>query len=208
LRLAFHAHRAALVVGFGLSILWAVAVYVLNIYTPVYVQHAFGFTARQAFAASLIGNVLFVSTCLVAGRLSDRLGRRAVLSAGAWALLVAVLPLYLWLQASPTTAVLIVVQSAFCVMVATFVGVAPAALSDLFPTAIRATGISLVYNGAFVIFGGFAPAILTWFTRQAHGSPMAPAGYVMCAAVVGLLTLPFFEPRRSATGTGTAQVPA
>jgi MHS family proline/betaine transporter-like MFS transporter len=198
LALAFSAHAAALTVGFGLSILWAVAVYVLNIYTPVYVQHAFGFSAQQAFAASLIGNVLFVFGCLAAGRCSDRFGRRAVLAVGAWALLLAVLPLYRWLQADPTTGTLIVVQSAFCLMVASFVGVAPAALSDLFPTAIRATGIAVVYNAAFVVFGGFAPAILTWFTREAHGSLMAPAGYVMCAAVIGLLTLPFFELRRAA----------
>jgi len=198
LRLAFGPHAAALAVGFGLSILWAVAVYVLNIYTPVYVQQAFGFTAQQAFAASLIGNVLFVLGCLAAGRLSDRLGRRTLLTAGALSLLLLVLPLYLWLQASPGTVVLVLVQSAFCLMVASFVGVAPAALCDLFPIAIRATGISLVYNAAFVIFGGFAPAILTWFTRQASGSAMAPAGYVMCAALVGLLTLPFFEQRRAA----------
>ena len=200
LRLAFGAHRAALAVGFGISVLWAVSVYVLNIYTPVYVQHAFGFTARQAFAASLIGNVLFVAACLISGRLSDRVGRSRVLTAGALAMLVTVWPLYLWLQASPTTAVLMLVQSAFCVMVAIFVGVAPAALSDLFPTGIRATGISLVYNAAFVIFGGFAPAILTWFTRQANGSAMAPALYVMCAAMVALLSMPVFERR--------AQVPA
>ena len=192
LRSAFGEHGTALLVGFGLSITWAVAVYVLNIYTPVYVQHAFGFTAQQAFAASLIGNVFFVLTCLAAGRLSDRLGRSTLLTAGVLALLIAVLPLYLWLQARPEAWVLIIVQSCFCIMVATFVGVAPAALADLFPTSVRATGISLVYNGAFVIFGGFAPAILTWFTQQAHGSAMAPAGYVMCAALVGLLTVPSF----------------
>jgi MHS family proline/betaine transporter-like MFS transporter len=208
LREAFGAHWGALAVGFGLSVLWAVSVYVLNIYTPVYVQHAFGFTARQAFAASLVGNVWFVATCLAAGRLSDRIGRSSVLAAGALALLGAVWPLYLWLQASPTTAVLIVVQSAFCIMVASFVGVAPAALADLFPTGIRATGISLVYNAAFVVFGGFAPAILTWFTRQANGSAMAPAGYVMSAAVVALLTLPYFERRRAAASGPAAQVTA
>ncbi len=204
LRLAFGSHGAALAVGFGLSILWAVSVYVLNIYTPVYVQRAFGFSAQQAFAASLIGNVLFVFGCLAAGRLSDRVGRRTVLAGGAWALLLGVLPLYHWLQAEPTIAVLITVQSAFCVMVASFVGVAPAALSDLFPTAIRATGISLVYNAAFVVFGGFALPILTWFTRQAHGSAMAPAGYVICAALVGLLTLPFFERQRAAATANSA----
>jgi MFS transporter, MHS family, proline/betaine transporter len=204
LRAAFGAHWGALMVGFGLSVLWAVSVYVLNIYTPVYVQHAFGFTARQAFAASLVGNVLFVLMCLAAGKLSDRIGRSTVLAAGAVALLAAVLPLYLWLQASPTTAVLITVQSAFCLMVATFVGVAPAALADLFPTGMRATGISVVYNAAFVIFGGFAPAILTWFTRQANGSAMAPAAYVMSAALVALLTLPYFARRRAAASAQVA----
>jgi MHS family proline/betaine transporter-like MFS transporter len=191
-------HAGAVLVGFGLSILWAVAVYVLNIYTPVYVQGAFGFSARQAFAASLVGNVFFVLACIASGRLSDRVGRATVLTAGALALLVAVLPLYLWLRAAPTSGVLVIAQTAFCTMVGIFVGVAPAALSDLFPTAVRATGISLVYSGAFVIFGGFAPAILTWFTRQAHGSTMAPAAYVMCAAAVGLATLPFFARRRGA----------
>jgi MFS family permease len=206
LRVAFGQHAAALAVGLGLSVLWAVAVYVLNVYTPVYVQHAFGFSARQAFAASLVGNVFFVGTCIAAGRLSDRIGRHAVLTVGALALLGAVLPLYLWLQASPTTAVLIVVQSAFCIMVATFVGVAPAALSDLFPIGMRATGISLVYNSAFVVFGGFTPAILTWFTREANGSAMAPAIYVMCAAAVGLLTLPFFA--REQAAAQAAAVPA
>lgn len=203
LQLAVGTHAAALAVGFGVSILWAVAVYVLNIYTPVYVQKAFGFTAQQAFAASLIGNVLFVLTTLLAGRWSDRLGRRAVLTAGALALLLGVLPLYRWLQAVPSTGVLILAQSAFCTMTATFVGVAPAALAELFPTAIRATGIALVYNAAFVVFGGLALPILTWITRQAHGSPMAPAYYVIGAALVGLLTLPFFEARRRAAA-GTA----
>lgn len=192
-------------IGFGLSILWAVAVYVLIIFTPVYVQGAFGFTPRQAFAASLIGNVLFVAACFAAGRLSDRVGRSAVLAASALALLALTLPLYLWLQASPSLSVLILVQSAFCVMVATFVGVAPAALGELFPVGIRSMGISLVYNGAFTLFGGFAPAILTWFTHRSGASAMAPAWYVMSAAVLTLLMLPLFHRRRSAqSALGTA----
>lgn len=64
-----------------------------------------------------------------------------------------------------------------------------------------------MYNAAFVIFGGLALPILTWFTRQAHGSAMAPAGYVMCAALVGLLTLPFFN-RHAAPACAVATVPA
>jgi MHS family proline/betaine transporter-like MFS transporter len=206
---AFQAHWRNLGIGFGLSILWAVAVYVLIIFTPVYVQNAFSFSAPQAFLASLIGNVLFVAGCLASGRLSDRIGRTAVLSISAISLLVLVLPLFLWLQASPTTGVLIIVQSAFCVMVAGFVGTAPAALSELFPTGIRSTGISLAYNGAITLFGGFAPAILTWLTRHAGSAAMAPAWYVMWAAVVALLAMPFFARRhRDILGAGAAQLAA
>ena len=206
LRMALRRHWAALGVGFGMSILWAVAVYVLIVFIPVYVQGAFGFTARQAFAASLVGNVLFVTACFSAGRLSDHVGRTAVLAGAALALLALTLPLMLWLQAAPRLPVLIIVQTGFCIMVATFVGVAPTALVELFPVGVRSVGIALVYNVAFTLFGGFAPAILTWFTHRAGSSAMAPAWYVMSAAVVTLAMMPMFH--RSRSGVGTAPLAA
>jgi len=55
---------------------------------------------------------------------------------------------------------------------------------------------------------GVAPAILTRFTRQANGSAMTPAAYVMSAAILAPLTMPFFERRRAAAGTVASQVPA
>lgn len=194
----FRDHGRSLLIGMGFSILWAVAVYVLNIYTPIYVQKAFKFTGSQAFTASLIGYVLFVVGCFASGALSDLIGRRTMLAIGAILLLVGVLPLYMWLQASPTTMVLIIVQSAFCIMVASFVGVAPAALSELFPTGVRSTGMSLVYNTAITVFGGFAPAILTWFTQRSGGSVFAPAWYVMSAAILALIAIPFLGRRNHA----------
>jgi len=89
---------------------------------------------------------------------------------------------------------LILVQCAFCVMVATFVGTAPAALSELFPTGVRSTGIAIAYNGAITLFGGFAPAILSW-AHHAGGAAMAPAWYVMGAALAALVAMPFFARR-------------
>ena len=57
--------------GTGFSVLWAICVYTLIIYTPTYVQQTMHFEGRQAFLASLIGNCLMVVTCLFAGSLSD-----------------------------------------------------------------------------------------------------------------------------------------
>jgi MHS family proline/betaine transporter-like MFS transporter len=188
----FRDHARSLFVGFFVAVLWAVGVYVLMIYLPTYVQRpdTFNFSAKQAFGASLIGNIPFVIGCVCFGTLSDRVGRRRSLFVSAALLLLCVLPLFMWLKADPTLPTLIVVQCLVCILVASFVGVAPAALSEIFPTGVRSTGTSLVYNGAFTVFGGFAPMLLTWATQRAGGSLYAPAWYVMLAAAVALIAIP------------------
>jgi MFS family permease len=194
----FRDHGRTLAVGFCVAVLWAVAVYVLMIFLPTYVQRpeTFNFSPREAFGASLIGNVPFVLGCVGFGILSDRIGRRVSLFWSAAALLVAILPLFLWLKADPTFGTLIVVQCIVCILVASFVGVAPAALSEIFPTGVRSTGTSLVYNGAFTVFGGFAPTILTWLAQRHGSSIYSPFWYVMLAAGVALAAIPFLHGNR------------
>jgi MHS family proline/betaine transporter-like MFS transporter len=51
-----------------------------------------------------------------------------------------------------------------------------------------------------MIFGGFAPAILTWYTQRPGASVFAPAWYVMAAAVIALSAIPFVA-GRSERGT-------
>jgi MHS family proline/betaine transporter-like MFS transporter len=205
----FRSHGRSLFVGFCVAVLWAVAVYVLMIYLPTYVQRAdtFGFSAAQAFGASLIGNIPFVIGCVWFGSWSDRIGRRRSLALSAGLLFIAVLPLFLWLKADPTLPTLIIVQAIVCLLVASFVGVAPAALSEIFPTGVRSTGTSLVYNGAFTLFGGFAPMILTWLIQRSGGSIYSPAWYVMLAAGVALIAIPFLGRRESPVPAPTAGFP-
>jgi len=185
----FRDNASALLIGFGISTLWAVAVYVLLIFLPVFVQRAFGFSASQAFGASLVENVVFVSGCFAFGAAADRIGTARVMTLGAVALLVCIIPLFLWLDTARSMPVLIVVVAVLGGMVSSFVGLAPTLLSGLFPVAQRAIGLSLVYNAAFTIFGGFAPAALTWLTTTVAGSALAPAWYVECAAAAALVAL-------------------
>ena len=169
---------------------------------PVFVQRAFGFSAAQAFGSSLIENLIFVGGCFLFGALADRIGHSRMQALGAAALLVAVLPLFVWLDRSRSTLVLVLVLSACGIMVASFTSIAPTVLSNLFPIRVRSTGVSLVYNAAIMIFGGFAPAILTWFTAAGAGSVLAPAWYVALAAVPALLAIAYHGRRTARTRAG------
>jgi MHS family proline/betaine transporter-like MFS transporter len=181
-------HPVTLLLGTGFATLWSICVYTLIIFMPTYVQKTFHFESRQAFIASLVGNCFMVVACVFAGSLSDRLGRRAVLILGTLLMLGGIYPLLTWLSVSHTTFTLIAVQTLFCIMVAIFVGVAPSALAEIFPTSVRSSGMSLSYNTAVTIFGGFAPAILTWLTLRPGGT-FAPAWYVMAACLVALVSI-------------------
>jgi MFS transporter, MHS family, proline/betaine transporter len=52
--------------------------------------------------------------------------------------------------------------------------------------------MSLAYNGAVTVFGGFAPFIATWLVATT-GDALAPAYYVVAAAVASLIALLFMK---------------
>ncbi|MDP9629039.1 UNVERIFIED_ORG: MHS family proline/betaine transporter-like MFS transporter [Ensifer adhaerens] len=187
LKAAFVEFWRELLKGTGMCVLWGVSTYTLVIFMPIYIQRSFGMSGSDTFLASLIGNVFMLISCVVAGSLSDVVGRKKVLVVAAIILATAVHPLLWLLHMSSTLPTLIFVQTAFCIMVGLYVGVAPSALSEIFPTRVRSTGMSLAYNTAATIFGGFAPAILTWLSQG--GGIYAPAWYMTAAAACALLAI-------------------
>ncbi|SDM39571.1 MFS transporter [Allokutzneria albata] len=173
------------------SVLWTVCVYALVIYLPTYYRDpaaGLGFTSQQSFLASLVGNVVLVIGCIVAGRAADQFGPRRVLTWGASGLLVIPLLCLLLLHAVPSVPVLVVVHSVLCANVAAFVGVAPSTMPRVFPASVRTTGLALSYNVAAIFFAGFTPALLTW--AIARFTVYAPALWVTLGVVACLASLP------------------
>jgi len=172
----------------GASIVWVCAVYTFVFFLPTYAQRTLGYTPSQAFTASVIGNIVMAIACIASGRLADRIGPLRTVRWGALLLLVCPLPVVAWIGDVRTEAALIAGQTFLCLIVAVFAGSAPAMLASLFPTRLRSSGVSLGYNFAATVFGGFTLAILTSLT-EGHGYRLAPAGYVVVAAAVSLAIL-------------------
>jgi MHS family proline/betaine transporter-like MFS transporter len=59
---------------------------------------------------------------------------------------------------------------------------------ELFATRVRYSGFSIGYNVCVAAFGGTTPYAVTWLTAET-GNNVAPAYYVVAAAIVSLLTI-------------------
>jgi MHS family proline/betaine transporter-like MFS transporter len=134
----------------------------------------------------MVGGLAIMVFAPLVGLLADRIGRRVLLSGSALLILVLAYPMFVYINQAPGLTALLVFQLVFGVLIATYTGPILAAFSELFPAKVLSTGLSVAYNLAVTIFGGFASFIITWLIAST-GSSMAPAFYVMIAAAISLV---------------------
>jgi len=164
------------------------AAYVVTFYMATYAVRELGLAPSVALlGAGLTGLISFVLAPFV-GRLSDVVGRKPLILWSRIAMAIVIYPCFLWLNASPTPAVLFTVLGLLSVGLVAQTVPGITMLPEMFPKAVRASGMSLVYSVGVALFGGFAPFISTWLLN-ATGSKLAPAWYLVAMTVVSLLGL-------------------
>ncbi|TNC11291.1 MHS family MFS transporter [Methylobacterium terricola] len=175
--------------AFGFTIFWTVSYYMLLSYMPTFTQKYGGLSASQALWSNTIGLVAMVLTVPVFGHLSDRIGRKPLLIASAVAAILLSYPLFRIVAGGPGFATVVAIQVVFGIIVALYSGPGPAAISEIFPSHLRSTWMSIGYTLAVAVFGGFAPFVATWLIA-ATGSALAPAAaYLIPMAAVTLAVL-------------------
>jgi MFS transporter, MHS family, alpha-ketoglutarate permease len=148
-----------------------------------------GADAGQVFTALSIATALFVLLQYPMGALSDRIGRKPQLLA--WSAATAVLIVPLSTLIGPGFWNMLVVFGVGLGLYTAMTSVAPAIMSELFPTELRGLGIGAWYNLTVATFGGTAPLVIQ--TLSAAGYAQAFFWYVAVGAVLAfvvILTLP------------------
>ncbi|MFC4001429.1 MFS transporter [Prauserella oleivorans] len=139
----------------------------------------------DVFLALSIATALFVALQYPMGALSDRFGRKPQLLA--WSAATAVLIVPLSTLVRPGLGGLLVV---FCVglgLYTAMTSIAPAIMSEMFPTSLRALGIGAWYNLTVATFGGTAPLIITALSDA--GASVAFFWYVAAGAAIAFLVI-------------------
>lgn len=178
---------ARLLVGIGSVLVATVAMYFM-VFLPSFAKTTLHMPADAGFAATLVAGTLLLIVPPFAGRVADRFGRLIVALPAVGLLLLLPVPLFNWLVAAPGLGRLIGVQAILSGLCAVYFGALPAFLAELFPVRLRTTGLSLSYNVAVVIAGGFAPMVFALLIRLT-GSSSAPSYYIAGTALLSLLAL-------------------
>ena len=185
---AFQTHSGLIWSGVLMILGGTVATYITVFYFPTYATHFLHMPLSLSLWASVISSAILVPVSIFAGRLSDRHGRIPVVVWSRAAMVVLIVPAFMLLVAHPTGVVLLGVVAVLSVLLALQAAPGIVFITELFPRPVRATSLSVVYSVGVAVFGGTAQLIVTWLI-QFTGSDLAPAWYMIAAAVISTIPL-------------------
>ena len=155
----------------GLMTVWAIS----------YVVDSVGLDRTSVLNIKAMGATLTIVGIYFAARFSDRLGRRPVMMVGILAGAVLALPMMFMLQLGQLWLFAIALFVANGLIQAFIFGPFGAFTAELFPTRMRYTGASLVYQLSSTLGAGFTPMIVAGLVVVGGGS-LWIAGAVWAAA--------------------------
>jgi MFS family permease len=138
-----------------------------------------------AFAGQAANTGVAVVVGVFGGWLSDRVGRRPAMIWPQLALLIAIIPCFVWLTTARTATAFIGANVILSVLATTQFSAIYAAISESLPPAVRARAFALVYSVPVAVFGGSTQVMVTWLLHVT-GSPMAIAWYLTAIVAIGL----------------------
>ena len=170
--------------AFLLALFWCVGFYFFLSYMPTYAIRELKLEVATVFWLSSLASLAFIIATPIFGAASDIYGRKKMLLLSCAAFAISAVPAFTYLTHNPNPGNYFAIVTVTGLIFSMYTGPAGAALSELFPTKTRSSGMAIGYNISAVVFGGFTPFIATWLIKTFE-TPLAPIYYVAASAFVG-----------------------
>ena len=178
----FRERPRAVLLGAGLRVGENIGYYVLTVFSLTFLVDVARESRSLALDALLIGAaVQFMAIPLLAA-LSDRIGRRPVYATGAFGLAIFIFLFFPMLASGSDSAIIIAIVIGLVLHGAMYAPQA-AFITELFPTRIRYSGVSIAYQLTSIFAGSLAPIIALWLYKDL-GSSVPVSIYVAVACAI------------------------
>ena len=172
-----------IVLGMLMLVMGTVCSYVL-IYMTTYAQHSLHLPPSMAFGATALIGCTLIFGSLPSGALSDRIGRKPVMLVAALVLLVATVPVFWAMTASPSYLTLYGGAALLSILLG-LTGPTLTTITESLPPSSRAGTVAILYAFTIAIFGGSTQFLVQWLVDRFQ-NPMVPAWYMAGSIVIGL----------------------
>lgn len=173
---------------FGFTAPEGVIWYTGQFYALAYMQAVLMIPYVTVYTVMIVALVLGAPFFVFWGWLSDRIGRRAIMSTGFLLAVLTYWPVFTWMTAYKDSPVMLTALVWYLVILVTMVyGPIAAFLIELFPARIRYSSMSLPYHIGNGVFGGGVPFIATWLAGTFATIPLIGLAYPMTVAAIGVV---------------------
>ena len=176
----------AVVLGAGLRVGENISYYILTVFSLTFLVDVAAESRAHALQALLIGAAVQFFAIPLFARLSDRIGRRPVYAFGGLGLAAFSFAFFPML-ASGETALIVLAIVVGLVLHSAMYGPQAAFITELFPTRIRYSGVSIAYQLTSILAGSLAPIIALGLYRE-YESALPVAIYVGAACLISGVT--------------------
>ncbi len=177
-------HQTALWMGLTIVMCQTISAYVSS-YMTTYALTALAMPAAQAMVATVMTGIATVLGAKLGGYLSDRVGRKPVMIGSRALLLLGIYPAFLFLTHSANVWALGSVAGSLALLTSAGTAASMVALVEVFPGAVRSTGMSITNAVSVSLFGGTTQFVNAWLIGTT-GDKLSPAYYVIVSSVIGI----------------------
>ncbi|MFE4197251.1 MFS transporter [Paenarthrobacter sp. NPDC056912] len=144
-----------------------------------------GISPTVALTANIASSITNLIITPIAGIIADRFGPRRILVTATAALALWAFPMF-WLMETKSVAALFVVMSANGIIVGMLFSQQATLFAAVLDPKVRYTGMSIGFQVATVIGGGFGPLIAQALQNNAGGATWSISGYLMAVALIAM----------------------
>ena len=184
---AWNNHRKIMLQVSGLSMVNAVVFYLVFVYVVSWLEMVDGIAPATSLEINSASLVLLIAVMILAGWLSDKIGARIILMTSVIAVFVLAWPLF-WLMHSQHDLRILAGQFGYAVIIGGYLGVLPAYMVSIIPSAVRCTAACLSYNITLGVAGGLSPMLATYLVHRTQDD-LSPAYMIMLAAAISGVAL-------------------